>query len=597
MFNSIKELVLLLDKKQRKKLYILQILIIFMSLLEILGIVSIVPFMKIVADPTLLENSRIFSYFYTLSNVESTYDFLFIIGLLVLFIISISSVLSIYTTWKLLSFGSRTGMEIGDKLYAYYMSQPWLFHVSTNSSLLTKQISQEAIRVTSEMILPLLQLNAKIILLIFLIITIFFFEPYVALFGFIIFVLAYISMYRIVKEKVYRNGVIITSTAKDRFKLMNEGFGGIKDTILLGKKDVFIAKFSSAGDKYAKSHSTNLSLIKTPRYFVEFIAISSFIFLILYLIMAKGGDLSKILPLLSVYALAGLKILPATQQIYTHITTIKGALPAFNTIKKDLYDSRATSNNNASTSNFSFPKQNIILDKISFTYPNKKISALQEVCIEIPVNKVIGIVGTSGSGKSTVIDILLGLLKSDAGDILADGIPINGEQVRNWQKNIGYVPQSIFLLDGSIAENIAFGVDIEEIDMKKVKRVVETVHLNELVDELPDGILSQVGEQGVQLSGGQRQRIGIARALYYDADLLVFDEATSALDGITEKLIMNAIHEFSGKKTIVLIAHRLKTIEKCDIIYILDKGRVVDSGTYLELIEKNQDFKKMALHA
>jgi len=315
------------------------------------------------------------------------------------------------------------------------------------------------------------------------------------------------------------------------------------------------------------------------------------------LIATKDGDLSKILPLLSVYALAGLKLLPATQQVYAQITTIKGALPAFYAIREDLYASDDAVNNHSKVSDFSFPVDTIRLDKIAFTYPNKQTTVLQGVSIEIPVNKVIGIVGASGSGKSTIIDILLGLFKPDSGSIFVDGISIKDKQIRSWQNHIGYVPQSIFLLDGTIAENIAFGVDTEKIDMEKIEQVVAMVHLKELVDELPDGVFSQIGERGVQLSGGQRQRIGIARALYYDADILVFDEATSALDGITEKLIMDAIHDFSGKKTIVMIAHRLKTIEKCDIIYLIDKGKVIDSGSYLELIERNQDFKKMALHA
>ncbi len=597
MFEAIKNLFAMLDSQQRKQLYALQLLVLVMAFLEIAGIVSIVPFMKVVAEPSLLEKSKFFGYFYVLSGVDSPYLFLFWMGVFVLFLVFISATVSIYTTWKLLTYGSKLGMELGDSLYQYYMSQPWLFHISTNSSFLTKQITQEASRVTSQIILPLLQLNAKIVLLVFLLITIFFFEPYVAVVGFLILSLVYLTMYKYIKRKVYDNGLIITETGKKRFRLMNEGFGSIKDTILIGKQDTFVSKFSDAGNRLAKSQGMNMSLAKTPRFFVEFIAISSFIFLILYLIMTNNGNLSKILPLLSVYALAGLKLLPATQQIYAHTTTIKGALPALNAIRRDIQASKKVKETCYVLDDVEFPKRTISLNGMSFTYPSRQTPAIKHVSFEIPVNGVVGIAGASGSGKSTMIDILLGLIEPETGSICLDGIPLKSNQIRSWQDNIGYVPQNIFLLDGSIAENIAFGVDTEKIDMKKVEQVVEMVHLKEFVDELSDGVFSEIGEQGVRLSGGQRQRIGIARALYYDANLLVFDEATSALDGVTEKLIMDAIHDFSGKKTIVLIAHRLKTIEKCDIIYFMDKGSIVDSGSYFELIKRNKDFKKMALHA
>ena len=597
MFNSIKELFYLLDNKQLKKLYFLQILVVLMAFLEIAGIISIVPFMQLVADPAFVEKSKLFGVLYTYSNASSPNEFLFLIGFFVLFIIFISTIVSVYTTWKLLSYGSQLGMELGDRLYRYYMFQPWLFHASTNSSYLTTKISQDAGRVTSQIILPLLLLNSKVILLAFLLIGLFLFEPYVSFFTFLVFSLVYVILYKFVKKKVYENGLIVTTMGRERFRLMSEGFGGIKDVILTGKQDTFISKFNDTGIQYAKSHSMNLTLGRIPRFFIEFIAIGSFIFLILYLIDSNNGNLSKILPLLSVYALVGLKLLPAIQQVYVHIAAIKGALPSFDAIKKEMFVSKEIEESHQSLDDFKFPEKEITLDNVTFTYPNKKIPALKNISLNIPTNKVIGLVGESGSGKSTTIDILLGLIVSDSGSICIDGSRLEANQMRSWQNHIGYVSQSIFLLDASIAENIAFGLDEKEIDKKKLEQTVVLAHLSELVNELPDGIFSQIGERGVQLSGGQRQRIGIARALYHNADLLVFDEATSALDGITEKLIMDAIHNFSGQKTIVMIAHRLKTVEKCDIIYLFDKGKIVDSGTYDKLIEKNKHFKKMTLYS
>jgi HlyD family secretion protein len=215
----------------------------------------------------------------------------------------------------------------------------------------------------------------------------------------------------------------------------------------------------------------------------------------------------------------------------------------------------------------------------------------------IPANSVIGLVGASGSGKSTAIDLLLGLLTPQKGELCIDGTSITESNKRAWQNTIGFVPQSIFLSEGTIAENVAFGLPVKVIDLEQVKKAIQLAHLTELVEQLPNGLDTKVGERGVQLSGGQRQRIGIARALYNEADVLVFDEATSALDGITEKIIMEAIHDFSGQKTIIMIAHRLKTVQKCDTIYLMEQGQITAQGTYDELVANNAQFKEMAAHA
>ena len=234
---------------------------------------------------------------------------------------------------------------------------------------------------------------------------------------------------------------------------------------------------------------------------------------------------------------------------------------------------------------------------ITFRYPKKSLNVLNKLNITFPVNSTIGLVGKSGSGKSTLIDILLRLIKPDSGDLIVDNTIIDDKNSRSWQNSIGFVPQHIFLSEGTIAENIAFGVERERIDLNRVNHALELSHLSDFVYKLENGIHSKVGERGVQLSGGQKQRIGIARALYHDAKILIFDEATSSLDGITEKMIMNAIDQFKGKKTIILIAHRLKTIQKCDEIFFIEKGQVTDRGTYEELLRRNESFKRMSIHA
>ena len=599
MLSVIKELFSLLSEKQRKHFYILQFLVLLMAFTELLGIASIAPFMALVGDPSLLQGEGVYSKLYQFSGLNSPVDFVFTAGCLVLLMLTISTIVSMLTTWRLAVYGASVGTELADRLYAYYMQQSWLFHASGSSAQLTKQVSTEATRISNGIIQPLMNLNAKLVLALFISISIFIYNPIIALAGISAFVLSYMLMYKFVRKSLIVNGRRLSDVSTQRFRLMNEGFGGIKDLLILDRKYDFIDRFTEQGGLQARAQGANSTISLVPRFFVELLAFGAMISLVLVLIKSYEGNLGQVLPVLAIYALACFKLLPALQQIYSSITQIKGNSAAFEAVKEDLQQSKITQNKlNEKTA---FPKlkfeQQIKLDDITFAYPNKENYALNNVSIAIPINHVIGIVGSSGSGKSTLIDIILGLLPPQSGKRYIDDTLITKDNIRGWQNNLGFVPQSIFLGEGSIAENIAFGIPTDEIDYNQVLKAVDLAHLTELVEELPKGIHTKVGERGVQLSGGQRQRIGIARALYNEADVLIFDEATSALDGITEKIIMDAIHEFSGQKTIIMIAHRLKTVQKCDIIYLMDQGKIVDQGSYQELLEKNSQFKEMAEHA
>lgn len=478
------------------------------------------------------------------------------------------------------------------------MQQPWLFHASGSSSQLTSRIAQEAGRVTNAVIQPLMLMNAKGTLALVMATAIFIFNPLVALIGFVIFGFAYIILYKTVRKRLGKNGHDISMANQKRFKLMNEGFGGIKDTLLLGRQAEFNQRFEKSSHKLGRAQGVTRGLSQVPRYAMELIAFGAVIFLVLYLLSAYDGNLGNILPVLSVYALAGFKLLPAFQQMYTSLAQVKGNIASFDSVEGDLAASQNIEDiKPAIKAGKLSPKKLIKLDNIGFRYPGKEEQALSEVTLEIPVNQVIGLVGASGSGKSTAIDVLLGLIEPQSGSLVVDGEEVRGQKKRAWQNNVGFVPQAIFLADSSIRENIAFGIPPEEIDEARVMRAAEMAHLDELLERLPEGLNTRVGERGIQLSGGQRQRIGIARALYDDAEVLVLDEATSALDGITEKLVMDAIHDFSGKKTIIMIAHRLATVKKCDCIYLLDSGKVIDKGVYSDLVARNEVFQKMAKHA
>ena len=598
MFKTIKDLFKLLTQSQRRGFYALQALVIMMSFAQIVGVASIIPFMTLIGDLSQLQQDTIIAQVYKTSGLNSEIQFMFWLGLCVLFMLFVASVFSMYTTWRISMFANKVGVELADRLYTHYLKQDWLFHASGSSAELTKQISVESLRVTQGILVPFVYMNANAVFSTFMSIGIFIFDPMVAIVGFVIFTLSYYLIFKIVSLTLLKNGRSISEMYEQRFRLMNEGFGGIKDVLLLGRDNHYVDRFYKTGVIFANSQGVNSALSHAPRYFMELVAFGSMISLILYLFINHDADLSLILPVLSVYAIAGIKLLPAFQQIYNSFATIEGNIAGFEAVHQDLIDSsKIKSMINKKEEGYLSLKKQISLENISFTYPGKVVPVLNKMNISIPVKKVVGIVGPSGSGKSTIVDILLGLIEPQEGFLRVDEEIINNQNRRAWQNNIGFVAQAIFLSEGTIAENIAFGLSEDEINLKKVHNALQLANLDEFVQGLKNGVHTKVGERGVQLSGGQRQRIGIARALYHKAEVLIFDEATSSLDGITEKMIMQAVHKFSGEKTIIMIAHRLKTIEKCDQIFFIDKGVVVDQGTFQELIETNVKFKNMASHA
>lgn len=595
MYSLFKQLFSLLSPKQQKKFLLLQLLVILAAFGEILGVVSIVPFMSLVADTSLLNENNYLSSVFELSGIDSELNFVFSIGIFVLIMLILSSLISIFTIWRLSMFAAQIGAEISDRLYSFYLQQNWLYHSSQNSAELTKKVVNETTRITNGILMPVMTMNAKLALAFFMLMALFIYDPIVAITGIIVFGSAYILLFMIVRSRLLNNGRNIGKIYSLRYLLLNEGFGGIKDILLYGRSDNFVQRFNESSKKLTYSLGNNQALTLMPRYFIELIAFSIIIFLTLYLIINYEGDLGLIIPMLSVYAVAAIKVLPAFQQIYLSIANIKANIPAFETIQADLAMSKTyiteTIQKNES---YLYPENKILLKNITFKYPGKSNPVLNNTELSISVNSVIGIVGPSGSGKSTLIDVILGLIIPHEGTLKIDELIINNDNLRSWQNCIGFVPQNIFLSEGSILENIAFGINKSKIDLERINKVIRLSHLDELVDSLERGINTKVGERGVQLSGGQRQRIGIARALYKKSDVLVFDEATSSLDGISEKMIMDAIDSFAGRKTIIIVAHRLKTIENCDKIYFFDKGKVIDEGSYDELMQRNESFRKMA---
>jgi ATP-binding cassette, subfamily B, bacterial PglK len=600
MFTNLKSLFLLLTPSQRKNLFLLQFLVILMSFAEIASVFSIGPFMALIGNLEQLHGDSFLAKAYEFSGISNENNFVIAFGLAVIFILIFSALLSTFTLWRLAMYGARVGSDLGNRLFSYYMSESWLFHAQANSSDFINKISVETTRVTGSIILQLMYLNAKMMLALFLSLTIFIFNPSVALSGALIFFLAYFFIYRLAKRQLAINGKKISQENQSRLQLMSEGFGGIKEILLLGRQQLFNKRFFDASNNFFNAWGNSQVLSSVPRYFMELIAFSSAVLLVMFLIIANQNNLSSILPMVSIYALAGFKLLPAFQQIYFSISTIQGNIASYDNLKIDLQSSAKKSlpdwqylGSKITEEKIEF-QSSIQLSNITFGYPETSKPLITNLTIKFPKNQVIGLVGPSGSGKSTIIDILMGLVDPDSGFVGYDEKILKLHQKRALQNKIGFVSQAIYLADTSIKENIAFGIPPHKINNQKIANAIKLANLIDVIQSLPDGINTLVGERGVQLSGGQRQRIGIARSLYNDPEILVFDEATSSLDGLTEKLIMEAIDSFAGKKTIILIAHRLSTVKNCNLIYFIDKGQVTDKGTYQHLITTNSSFKKMS---
>ena len=583
-----------LTPSQKYNLILIQFLIIIMSIFELLSIISIAPFMTILTDQSLIFSNEHLYFFYNYMNFSNKNNFLIFLASVVFILFTISMIISMYTTWRLLRFSQFVGSEISVSLFKHYLNQNWIFHSQNSSNDFSRKIFEEVKRLTGGIIQPLLNLNSKIILSSVMLIAIFIYNFWIALSSFLIFGFIYILLFLFLRKKLFENSERISYLNKNRYNVLGEAFGGIKELLINNKSSIFIKEFMQSNLKFASTHSMNQSFAQLPRFAIELIGIGSILLLTLYLLILNDAELNILLTTLSIFALAAYKILPALQQIFASIATIKGNLSAFYSINIELKNYNKINKNFSSNNNFVF-KNYIYLKNISFSYTNKKSKAINNISLEIKKNTKVGIVGKSGSGKSTLADILSGLIENYDGNMLVDNILINQSNISLWKKNISYIPQNIFLFDSTILENITFEKDINKIDEDKLTRAINVSLVNDFINFLPKKLNSDVGQRGVQLSGGQRQRIGIARALYQNKDIIIFDEATNSLDLETEKKIFQKIIENSAKKTVIVVTHRIETLSSFDNIFVINDSAIQTYGKYHDLVKSNKNFRNMLI--
>ena len=418
-------------------------------------------------------------------------------------------------------------------------------------------------------------------------------DPLLALAVGLVLGLAYAGIFVVVSGWLNRLGVARVKANQARYTAVSEAFGAAKEVKVGGLEQAYTQRFAKPAEIYAKGQATAQIIARLPRFALEAVAFGGMLLVMLYL-MTKSGSFAAALPIIALYAFAGYRLMPALQQIYGAFTQLRFAGPALDALHKDLMSLQAADALHGNLTPLPLT-QAINLNQVSYRYPNASQLALNGIDLTIPAHSTVGFVGTTGSGKTTTVDVILGLLEPQEGSLSVDGQTITAANRWQWQRSIGYVPQHIYLADDSVAANIAFGVNAKDIDQQAVERAAKIANLHEFVlNDLPQGYATTVGERGVRLSGGQRQRIGIARTLYHNPQVLILDEATSALDNLTEQAVMEAVNNLGHDITIILIAHRLSTVRQCDQIYLLERGEVKASGTFDELSASNQQFAAMA---
>lgn len=593
--NLWKEVLALLSPSERRNGALVMVMVIIMAMLETLGIASIMPFLSVLGDPEAALKQPRLKAIYDFFGFQSTHSFMMALGIGAFCVILFGAAFRIVTTYAINHYTHMRRHSISARLLETYLRQPYTFFLNRHSGDMAKSILSEVDQVTNNVIRPGFEAIAYSLVTLAIIIFLIVQDPGLALGVGLVIGGSYALVYAVVQKHLTRLGKDRAVANRERFTTAGEALAGIKDIKLLRREQAYLARFLPSSARSARHEATNATLGEVPRYFIEAIGIGGVIALALIL-MARNDSVGESLPILGLYAFAGYKLLPAAQKIYLGLAKLRFGAAAVDEIRKDLRERDALAEISAPPTKRLKIDEAIHLKDISFAYPGAHKPALQHIDLSIPAGSSIGLVGGTGAGKTTLVDIILGLLRPTEGELQVDETPITDDNLRQWQGSLGYVPQDIFLVDATIAENIALGIPANQIDHWQVKECARMAQVHDFVTtQMSAGYDTEVGERGIRLSGGQRQRIGIARALYHNPEILVFDEATSALDNATERAVMDAVNALSQEKTIIMIAHRLSTVEKCDQIVLLEHGEIKAMGQYQDLLKNSSAFKRMAV--
>lgn len=582
LFSLLNRLIAHVSSMRQRQFCFLVVLMVLSSFAEILSIGAVFPFLGVLTTPKyVFEHSLaipLLSYF----NITSADELLLPVTIGFIFAVLSASAIRLFLLWATTKLSFATGADLSVDIYRKTLYQPYSVHLSRNSSEIIDGISVKTNNVIYSVILPSLTLISSAILVITILIALYVMNPMIALVSFGGFGSIYALIIILTKKRILYNGRKIAFESSRLIKSLQEGLGGIRDILLDNTQSVYCKSYQTTDRALRQAQGSNLFISQSPRFGMEALGMV-LIAILAYGLSSKSDGVSTAIPLLGAFALGAQRLLPILQQAYYGWTNIRGMQSTLASVL-DLLDQPVPSDSLEDNSGSIVFEKHICLNNVSFQYPTSQIKILDQLNLMIPKGSRVGIVGATGSGKSTLLDMLMLLLEPASGAIEIDGVELNAFNRLAWQKHIAHVPQTIFLTDSSIAENIAFGVERANIDFDRVKRAAIQAQISETIESLPKQYDTYVGERGVRLSGGQRQRIGIARALYKEADVIILDEATSALDNETEEALISSINALSKDITVLMIAHRLTTLKGCDMIVELGASGVVKVGNYQSLI-------------
>lgn len=585
----------LLDPREQRRALLLLVMILVLALVETVRVASIVPFVAVLAEPEVVETNPYLAKAYEWLGFESTDTFLFFLGLVVFAIMLGTLGYTALTTWAMVRFTAMRNYRLSRKLFEVFLARRYEWFLKQHSADLSKSVLSEVGHVIGNALMPMMTLVTQGAIATCLIVLLLIADPILTVIISVALGGGYWVIYWLSRKFLSRIGAERVEANRQRYQISSEAFGGIKDIKALGLEKIFVRRFDKPAMRFVTRQAASELLGQLPQYGLQLLAFGIVLVIVWYQLMVRD-NLAQALPVIALYALAGSRLTPAFHKIYQSLTKLRYGRPALDALHRDLTGGAGAASPVEPTAFTPLGlKKRLDLRDVSYRYPGSAVRALSDVSFSIPARCTIGLVGKTGAGKTTLVDVILGLLEAEAGNLLVDGTTISDGNRRAWQKSVGYVPQHIFLADDTIAANIAFGVAPQAIDMAAVERSARVANLHDFITgELEQGYQTLIGERGIRLSGGQRQRIGIARALYRDPDLLIMDEGTSALDNITERAVIDAVNNLSRRKTIILIAHRLTTVRNCDTIFLLDHGRLVASGPYDRLVDTDARFRAMA---
>lgn len=569
----------ILTKAQRWQFCVLLIVNIFATAAEVLSVFSVLPFLAIAGDPSIGRTQPLLRFVWDFCGFSTELQFVTAAGVITFLSILITNVINVgalaYRTW----FCNAVVTDMSDRLFRGYLHQPYAFFLTRNTAVLGKDLLNEIQAFYTHALEAVTVVVARGLQVIAVAAALLVFDWKTAVAAAMIFGGVYLVIYVFLKPWIYRYGATRYHANESRYRLAAEALGGAKEVQLFGRQDWYADAFLHECKLMATTSNRLTICSLTPRYIIEVLVFGALVAMVLFGI-SRGRSFQQLLPSLGVFAVAGVRLLPAVQLLFQYVGVIASSSLATSRLQSLFSEvGNAPSPTSAPCQPMRL-KEKVRVRDLAFRYGPDKPEVLHAVNLEIPAAQCVGICGPSGSGKTTLMDLCLGLIEPTAGTITVDGVPLASGNRAAWQRNIGYVPQSIYLIDGSIAENIAFGTDRHSIDMQAVARAARLARLEDFIEGSEHKYETLVGERGVRLSGGQRQRVAIARALYRDPDVLFFDEATSALDTESESLVVEAVQSLAHMKTIIIIAHRLTTLRYCDVIYELRKGQIARTGPY-----------------